>query len=377
MAEQKDGDMTVTTSSSHVASHRARPAVLTVTLVGILAVAGCTGSSGPKASPGAAKTTSAKAGDSASGPALQQAYVSVVDKVLPSVVEIRTSKALGSGIMYDTKGDIVTNDHVVGTATSFQVLLPSHAQPVKATLVGAYPPDDLAVIKVTNPGTVQPAHFADSSKLDVGDIVLAMGNPLGLSGTVTNGIISATGRTVNEPQGGDSPGATLASAIQTSAAINPGNSGGALVDLSADVVGIPTLAAVDQQIGGGSAAPGIGFAIASNTVTTIADQIIKSGRVTNSHRGALGVKVRTVVNAQGQPAGVDIVQVNPGGPADKAGLQAGQVIVGVNGHTVATSQLLEDLLAQLQPGKTVKVKVVTSNGGSRTVSVTLGQLSTG
>ena len=135
-----------------------------------------------------------------------------------------------------------------------------------------------------------PAQFADSSKLQVGQIVLAMGNPLGLASSATDGIISAVGRTVSEPAGSGSPGATLPDAIQTSAAINPGNSGGALVDLTGDVVGIPTLTAADPQLGG--AAAGIGFAIPANIVTDVTRQIVKNGHVSNSHRAALGVPCR-------------------------------------------------------------------------------------
>ena len=144
--------------------------------------------------------------------------------------------------------------------------------PAAARLTGSYPADDLAVIQVTGAAHLVPARFADSSKLQVGDIVLAMGNPLGLASSVTDGIM-AVGRTVSEPQEAGSPGATLPDVIQTSAAINPGNSGGALADLAGQVVGIPTLAAADQQLGG--AAPGIGFAIPSSIVTDIAGQIIR------------------------------------------------------------------------------------------------------
>ncbi|MGB8996080.1 MAG: trypsin-like peptidase domain-containing protein, partial [Pseudonocardiaceae bacterium] len=151
---------------------------------------------------------------------LEQAYTSMVQRVLPSVVQITTDHALGSGIVFDTQGNIVTNAHVVGQATKFQVRLADNPQAIPAILVGSYPPDDLAVIKLDHPpSSVHPAHFGDSATLQVGDIVMAMGNPLGLTGSVTDGIISATGRTVTEPAGGSSPGATLPEAIQTSASI--------------------------------------------------------------------------------------------------------------------------------------------------------------
>jgi S1-C subfamily serine protease len=160
--------------------------------------------------------------------------------------------------------------------------------------------------------------------------------------------------------------------IQTSAAINPGNSGGALADLADQVVGIPTLAATDQQLGGG-AAPGIGFAIPSNAVKRIADQIIKNGKVTDSGRAALGVTVRGVVGQDFQPAGVAIVSVTTGGPADKAGLRAGDVITKVGDAPVTTVQSLTEALADDKPGQQVQVAYV-RDGSRKTAQVTLGSL---
>jgi len=308
--------------------------------------------------------------------ALQNTYQQVIDQVLPSVVEITTDKALGSGIVFDDKGDIVTNAHVVGDATTFTVNYSGSADSHPAKLVGKYAPDDLAVIKVENPPKdVQPARFADSSKVEVGTIVLAMGNPLGLSSSVTNGIVSAVGRTVSEPTGPDSPGATLPDTIQTSAAINPGNSGGALVDLQSQVVGIPTLAATDPELNG-SAAPGIGFAIPSNVVKDIAGQLVKSGKVTNSHRAALGVRVTTVADQSGRPAGVGVLAVQPGGPAAKAGIRPGDVITSVAGQNVTSTRQLTVVLAGLDVGATVPV-VVLRNGQKKSLKVTLGELPAG
>ena len=338
---------------------------------------------------GGTSTTPVSAATSASAPAaatpastpattppgaqtLQQDYISTIAKVLPSVVEIKTASGLGSGVVYDTAGHIVTNAHVVGSATAFQVLLSGSASPLPARLTGSYPPDDLAVIQVTGAAHLVPAHFADSAKLRVGDIVLAMGNPLGLSSSVTDGIISAVGRTVSEPQEAGSPGATLPDVIQTSAAINPGNSGGALVNLADEVVGIPTLAATDQQLGG--AAPGIGFAIPSNVVTDIAGQIVKNGHVTASHRAALGVSVETVTGSSGQPAGAGIAAVTPGGPAAKAGLRAGDVITAINGMATPDTETLAAVLAGMRPGQQVSVSITKPDGSTATVKVTLGQL---
>jgi len=193
---------------------------------------------------------------------LQQQLVSVVKAVSPSVVQIETQQDLGSGVVFDAGGDVVTNAHVVGNATRFVVTLAS-GESHPATAIGRDVANDLAVIRIAG-ARPRPATFADSSQVRVGDITLALGNPLGLRSSVTEGIVSAVGRSV--PEGN---GATLSSAIQTSAAINPGNSGGALVDLSGRVIGIPTLAALDPRMGA-SEAPGIGFAIESNTVRRVA-----------------------------------------------------------------------------------------------------------
>jgi S1-C subfamily serine protease len=332
------------------------------------------------ASAGSAKSgqspSSAAPGGQTAGPggaaSLQQAYVSVIRKVVPSVVEIRTAAGLGSGVIFDRAGDIVTNAHVAGDATSFQVLLAGSVRPVPALLVGSYTPDDLAVIRLSQMPRLVPARFADSTRLQVGQLVLAMGNPLGLASSATEGIISATGRIVAEPAAGGSPGATLPDVIQTSAAINPGNSGGALVDLSGRVIGIPTLAAADPQLGG--AAGGIGFAIPSDIVTDIARQLITTGHVTHSHRAALGVNVETVAGPGGQPAGVGIAAVSPGGAAAKAGLRAGEIITAVDGKTTPDTEALAAVLAALQPGQRVPVSVLKPDGGKAVIVATLGQL---
>lgn len=345
----------------------------------VLAAAACSGGQAGPARPagspqaaGQANAGAASAAGRAAAHGLQEAFVSVIRRVLPSVVEIRTATGLGSGVIFDDSGDIVTNAHVVGAAKSFRVLLAGSVTPLRATLRGSYPPDDLAVITLVRPPRLTPARFADSSALQVGQLVLAMGNPLGLASSATDGIISAIGRTVPEPQVAGSPGATLPDAIQTSAPINPGNSGGALVDLTGQVVGIPTLAAADPQMGG--AATGIGFAIPSNIVTDIARQIIRTGHVTNSHRAALGVRVQTVATPDGQPAGVGITEVVAGGPAARAGLRPGEVITAVAGHATADSEALAVVLADLRPGQRVRVSVLKPGGGRTIVQLTLGQL---
>jgi putative serine protease PepD len=344
-----------------------------------LTLAGCSSSAAPPTATAATAPATARTSGPVAVPdeaaALQQAYTSVVQRVLPSVVQITTDKGLGSGVVLDTRGNIVTNAHVVGDATTFQVRLAGSPTPAQATLKGAYRPDDLAVITLQQPpADLHPATFGDSAKLTIGDIVLAMGNPLGLTGSVTNGIVSATGRVVSEPTEGGSPGATLPDVIQTSAAINPGNSGGALVDLSGAVIGIPTLAALEPSGGGAGPAPGIGLAIPSNIVTDIAGQIVKNGHVVNSHRAALGVGVITVVDQNGQPAGAGVGVVEPDGAAAAAGIQTGDVITAINGTPVRSAQELTAALAVLDPGQKVPVEITDRQGAHRTLTVALGQL---
>jgi putative serine protease PepD len=327
-------------------------------LAAALVLAGC---GADRAASATTTTTTSTAGlDVApSALALQQQFVKVVKQVGPSVVLIRTSEGLGSGIVFDAKGDVVTNDHVVDNASGFQVTLADGKQ-YPARLVGGFPADDLAVLHVDATG-LHPAGFADSSALAVGDVTLAIGNPLGLQSSVTEGIVSALGRTVNEDDG-----VALPNVIQTSAAINPGNSGGALVDLQGQVVGIPTLAAADPQLGGSAA--GIGFAIPSNTVRDIAAQLIRSGKVANSHRALLGVDVAATTSG-----GLLVAKVQPGGPAARAGIRAGELVTAIDGTATPDPATLADVLAGLRPGQVVRVSLAAPGGARRTVRVTLGQ----
>jgi putative serine protease PepD len=296
------------------------------------------------------------------GPAegFQDALVHVVKSVSPSVVQIETSTGLGSGIVFDDKGNVVTNAHVVGSAKTFRVTT-SSGKEYDAKLVGSFAADDLAVIKVSG-ARLKPAVFADSSKLEVGDIAIAIGNPLGLRSSVTEGIVSAFRQGV--PEGN---GATIPAMIQTSAAINPGNSGGALVGIDGRVIGVPTLAAQDPSMGG--AAPGIGFAIPSNLVTDIAGQLVQHGRVVNSHRAYLGVRVGDT-----NGAGVYVGTVERGTPAARAGMRDGDVILSVAGRPTQATDVLSAVLATLRPGKTVAVVVRHQDGKKETLRVTLGTL---
>jgi S1-C subfamily serine protease len=289
----------------------------------------------------------------------QDQLIRVVDAISPAVVQIQTADGLGSGVVYDGKGDIVTNAHVVGNFKTFKITLANGTY--DGTLVGTFPADDLAVVHVKG-ATPHPATFADSSKLQVGEFALAIGNPLGLRSSVTEGIVSSLGRTVSEGNG-----AVISSAIQTSAAINPGNSGGALVDLHGQVIGIPTLAALDPQLGGAQA-PGIGFAIPSNVARRIADQLIANGRVVRSGRAYLGVRVATIVGG-----GVLVSAIVARGPAAKAGIKQGDIILAIDGKPTPTADVLVSVLANLHPGQKVPVKLL-RHGKKLTVTVTLGEL---
>ena len=324
----------------------------------------------PAATSAVAASAAASTPPAASGDA-RASYADVVRRVLPSVVLISTGEGLGSGVVLDRSGNIVTNAHVAGNATEFKVQVAGDPAPRTASLVGSYPPDDLAVIRVADPSGLQPAKFGDSAKAQAGDVVLAVGNPLGLSGSVTSGIISATGRVVAEPGGEGKAGATLPDAIQTSAPINPGNSGGALVTTAGEVIGIPTLTAAGSQ--GGAQVQGIGFAIPSNLARDIAQQLITSGSVTNSHRAAIGAQVGTVTGTDGAPAGTGIVAVTGGGPADRAGLRPGDVIKSAGGTPTPDTQALAGVLAAADPGDQISLSVV-RGAQQLTVKLTLGEL---
>lgn len=339
---------------------------VTATVCAVALAVGCTsGSSTPESSTRAA----ARVADND----LQSDYQTVIRNVLPSVVQIEAGSGLGSGIVYDKKGHVVTNAHVVGAEKSFLVTAATGEQAMTAKLVSSFPQQDLAVIRLdTVPEGLKPARFGDSAKVEVGHIVLAMGSPLGLSSSVTQGIVSAVGRTVTESPEADGTGATLANMVQTSAAINPGNSGGALANLDSEVIGIPTLAATDPGMEG-APAPGIGFAAPASTVKSIADQIIRDGKVTDSGRAALGITARTVLDDNYQPAGVAVVEVAKGGAAEKAGLRAGDVITKLGSVEITTITSLAEALASYSPGQRVGVTYL-RGGESGRVEVTLGEI---
>src|SRR5256886_13410891 len=229
-----------------------------------------------------AGTKSSSSSSTTNATTLDALRESVAAKVRPSIVEVYVTltngAALGSGVIVNSQGYIVTNNHVVSGATTIQVIL-SNGTKEAAQLAGADAAYDLAVLKIAVPqGGLTVATLGDSTQLKVGQEVLVIGNPLGITQTVTNGIVSVLKRTVSEGQGGP----TIQNAIQTDAPINPGNSGGALVDLQGNVVGIPTLTAIDPEFN--TPANGVGFAIPANPVKTTLRQFITPGRAHNQRR---------------------------------------------------------------------------------------------
>ena len=305
----------------------------------------------------------------------------VIAKVRPAVVQVNVtlqdgSGAIGSGVIIDSRGYIVTNNHVVNGAQTVEVVLYDGTR-LSGQVAGTDPADDLAIIKVTPPAKgLTTVKLGDSSKLTVGQDVLAIGNPLGITQTVTSGIISALNRNVSEGQGG----ATLPDAIQTDAPINPGNSGGALVDLQGNLIGIPTLTAIDPEFN--TPANGVGFAIPSNRVSFIAQQIIATGQVTHTGRAVLGVEVASVdatLAAQDNLSvdhGAVIINTVSGGPAASAGLQAGDVIVQIDNTPVNDTSSLGSALISKNPGDTVAVHIYRGSQ-QLTINVKLGELQSG
>src|ERR687883_663427 len=266
--------------------------VLALTVIATAVVAPAAPHSTTPKAPATTTTPAAPAPPRPARPAtttLEQATMHAAAIAGPSVVKIESASGLGSGVIVDKRGYIVTNYHVLGGARGevapegrYTVTL-ANGTSYRATITGTDAPDDLAVLKITAPG-LRALPLANSDALKVGQFVLAVGNPLGYSQTVTFGIVSTLRRTVAE----NGPATFIPDMLQTSAPINPGNSGGALVDLQGRLVGIPTLAATDPRLG--TAAQGIGFAIPSDTVRDIAGQLIRYGKVIQSHRAYLGIR---------------------------------------------------------------------------------------
>ncbi len=291
----------------------------------------------------------------------------IADRVSPAVVsiEVRVGEAgaTGSGVVIEGEnGYIVTNNHVVSGADEVEGAeiraVFSDGSGSSARIVGRDPASDIAVLKVEKPGLVT-AQLGNSEDVVVGDPVVAIGSPLGLAGTVTSGIVSALDRPVRLSGEGSDTNAVI-SAVQTDAPINPGNSGGALVDATGALVGINTAIA---SVGGGSV--GLGFAIPIDTVRDITEQLIDDGEAVHA---TLGVNARSVTD--GTRDGALVLNVEPGGPADVAGIEEQDVVIAVDGEPVGSSEELVVAIDAFDPGDTVTVEVV-RGAGSREVDATL------
>jgi serine protease Do len=276
--------------------------------------------------------------------------------------------SLGSGVIVNPDGYIITNNHVVANATDVEVFTRNQKK-YKAKIIGRDPETDIAVLKIdaTNLPTMT---FGDSSRLGVGDVVFAIGDPFGIGETATMGIVSATGRTL----GGNIE--HYEDFIQTDAAINPGNSGGAMIDLHGNLVGINTAIIPGEGMDGQGGNLGIGFAIPINMARNVMNQLIEHGKV---ERGYLGIYVQAVTPEiakqfnRSEGGGALVGQVESGGPAAKAGLKRGDIILQLNGKEVSDSEGLSTQIANTAPGTTVQLKVF-RDGKTQDIPVTLGEL---
>jgi S1-C subfamily serine protease len=309
----------------------------------------------------------------------------VAQKVKPAVVQITNERiqvdqfnqpfdipaGVGSGVIYDKQGHILTNNHVVEGAQKLLVALPD-SRSFEAKLIGRDPTTDLAVVQISG-SDLPMAELGDSAQLQVGDWVVAIGNALALDGgpTVTAGVVSALGRTVQEPSDTSAQGPYLFDVIQTSAPINPGNSGGPLVNLAGQVIGINTLVA--GQAEPGVPAQGIGFAISIAAAKPIADQLVATGQVVYPYLGISDIDLNPAIAAQlgiAQTDGIIIRRVGRGSPADQAGLQRYDVVTAVDGKTLTGDSDLQRLLRAHKPGDTLTLSVIREKQ-KLTVKVTL------
>jgi S1-C subfamily serine protease len=310
----------------------------------------------------------------------------VAEQVKPAVVQVTNEQSLsfasqsgevpvgvGSGVIYDEQGHILTNNHVVENASKLLVSLPD-GRVFPATLLGGDARTDLAVLQIEG-DNLPVAQLGDSNQMRVGDWVIAIGNALALAGgpTVTGGVVSATGRTIQEPSTSQGPGPFLFDLIQTDAAINPGNSGGPLVNLDGQVVGINTLSG--GSAGQGLQAEGIGFAIGISAAKPLADQLVATGSVVHPYLGIGYVPLNPALSARyGIPVsyGAYVTTVTNGSPADQAGLQADDVITKVDGTALHSDSDLALILSRHKPGDELSLTVQRGNQ-ALSLKVTLGQ----
>ncbi|MBS1674569.1 MAG: trypsin-like peptidase domain-containing protein [Actinobacteria bacterium] len=300
----------------------------------------------------------------------------IADRVLPTIVTINVSgsgNGVGTGEIIRKDGYIITNDHVIAAAVpSGRVMVTfSNGYTHASTLVGRDITSDIAVLKIDQKD-LPVINVADSDAVSVGQPVVALGAPLGLSSTVTAGIVSALGRTSRLPSVGDKP-AVIIGGIQTDAAINPGNSGGALVDCQGRMIGVNTAIATvpnaDGTAGGGSV--GIGFAVPSNRAMSIANDLIEHGSVQHPDFGIQATPVAlSAAAAWGTPAGLYVQSVVPRGAADRAGLRQGDIITRINNDAVARADALNMFALSARTGDTVHITYV-RDGEQKTLTVTL------
>ena len=326
---------------------------------------------------------------SSSAAILTNSIRNVGETVRPAVVQIVTqqnadsssgpsspsSQGIGSGVIFDSRGYVLTNNHVIDGAEKIMISLPDR-RAFEGKLVGADPLTDLAVLQI--PGENLPfAKLGDSSSLGVGDWVVAIGNAFGLPGgpTVSAGVISATGRSVQEPSdpGAISNAPFLYDLLQTDAPINPGNSGGPLVSLTGEVIGINTL--ILGQVEPGLQAQGIGFAISASTAKPIAEQLIASGHVVHPYLGiAFKLLSGLAANRLGiqQTQGVMIVDVSGGSPAEKAGLRPGDIITRIENQSLLAELDLSNIVEMFKPGDTIRL-TVNRDGQTMEIKLILGE----
>jgi Do/DeqQ family serine protease len=358
-------------------------------LLVLLLLSGCNRNRAPSLPPPSTPPVTTSTG-------IQTSYASIVNQVSPAVVTIRTEarvraprqfpfmddpflrrffgipgpqspellrRGLGSGVIISTDGYILTNFHVIDGAEEIEISLKDR-RTAAAKVIGTDAPSDLAVLKIDE-ANLSALALADSDKVQVGDVVLAVGNPLGIGQTVTMGIISAKGRSTGLSNG------SFEDFLQTDAPINQGNSGGALISSSGDLIGINS-----QILSPSGGSIGIGFAIPSNMAREVFDQLVKGGKV---RRGHLGIVVQLVTEDIARSLGLQNVrgvivsQVDAGGAAARAGLQRGDVILALNGNTVTDPNTFRNNIASTPPGSTVSIRIL-RDGNEQELRATLGEL---
>lgn len=297
----------------------------------------------------------------------------VADDVLPSVVSIVFSGPAGggsgSGVVISDDGLILTNNHVVEGAVDGGTLTVNFADGTStaAEIVGRDPSADLAVIRVDRSDGLVPIALGSSDSLRVGQTVIAIGSPLGLSGTVTTGIVSAKNRPVTAGGGAPDSETSVLNAIQTDAAINPGNSGGALVNLKGELVGINSaIATLGAAAGGQSGSIGLGFAIPVDQAKWIVDQLVANGEASHAQLGV------SVGDATGEVLGAELQRVEAGTTAADAGLQDGDIVTGFNGQAIDSADSLVAAVRSIEPGSSVTIEYV-RGGATKTATATIGE----